>query len=107
MPATDSYVVLASAIINTSGIVIILNSLILSICLISIRPQNRRADFFYLGLIQMLFECITGIWLIVTKPLFVYSDIGFIIGILVIAVFTVMLFLRLYFINVVRSMFSK
>lgn len=103
----DQYLTLASYLITATGIILIANSLLMLVTIISIRPANRKPEYFYMGVMQLVFEFVVGIWVMTARPLFVFSDTNFIIGILAVAVFTIMFFLRLYFINVLRAMFGK
>lgn len=93
--------------VNIAAVVIILNSLLLFLGLLSIRPNMRKRESMYIGLIEGLTEVCVGAWLLVSKPIFINIDYNFIFSLFLLISTIIALFVRLYFFAVIRFIYSR
>jgi len=90
-----------------SAVVIMINSFLLFLCLMSIRPNNRKRESMYLGFLQGLTEFSIGAWLLVSRPIFLDLDFSFIATVIFTLVVFIALFIRLYFFIALRYIYSR
>lgn len=103
----EYYPLMAMYLVKAAGVGILLNSAVLLISLISVRPQNRHKGYSLLALSQGVFEFVLGLWALIGKPLFNYNSVSFLAGMAALITIYSLFFVRLYFINVLRAMSSK
>lgn len=94
-------------LVNISAILLMLNSFILLLCLLSIRPGMRKRESMYIGLIQGVTEFIFGVWLLLAKPIFLDLNLNFTVSLLFTIAVTIAIFVRLYFFGALRLIYSR
>lgn len=93
--------------VHIAAVVIVINSLLLMLCLISIRPNMRKKESMYIGLIQSFTEFCIGIWLLISRPIFIDIDFNFLSSLFLVIAVIVAMFVRLYFFNALRFLHSR
>lgn len=93
--------------VHIAAVVIIINSLLLMLCLMSIRPNMRKKESMYIGLIQGFTEFCVGSWLLVSQPIFMDVDFNFLSSLFLVIAVIVAMFVRLYFFNALRFIHSR
>lgn len=103
----DTYPLVSTFLLNAMGLGVVLCSFVLLVCLLSVRPENRHKGFSLLIFAQGLFELTLGVLIVLARPTLVHDTRSFCISTIVVICIYSVLFIRLYFINVLRAMFSK
>lgn len=93
--------------VHIAAIIIMINSVLLLLCIMSIRPNKRKCESMYIGLIQGLSEFCIGTWLLISKPIFINVDYNFLASLFLIIAVIIAMFIRLYFFNALRFIYSR